>query len=509
MTPQLTPLSMLRRSEVVFADRTAVVDRGDRFTYRELGERCRRQAGLLASRGVRSGDRVAVLAPNTRMLLEAHYGVAMADGVLVALNIRLAVDELARIIAHSGATVLLFDETLRETASRLDVAVKIGSDEYENALSDSPQVAGWSAGDTTLLALNYTSGTSGTPKGVMYHHGGAYLQALAMAYHRQLDPSTVHLWTLPMFHCNGWSFTWAVTAAGGVHVCLDRVVPSDIWSAMETEGVNSFNAAPTVLLDLVSAPEAHRLKQVRIATGGAPPSLRLIQELGDLGMEVDHLYGLTETFGPSVVCAVPPELRTADSETQARYKARQGNANIAGVPVRVVDSDGVDVPADGNSLGEILVGGPTIALGYYKDEAATAAAFVDGWLYTGDLGVRHPDANIELKDRMKDVIISGGENVASVEVEKVIEQHPAVLECAVVAAPDKRWGEVPVAFVVLRPGATVTDAELTAHVRASLAGFKAPKQFYYGPLPKTATGKVRKHELRAAIVSGSAPQGDA
>jgi fatty-acyl-CoA synthase len=493
----LSPVSFLRRSATVFPDRTAVVDGEVRLTYRELWERAQRQAGLLRSLGVAPGDRVAVLAPNSRMLLEAHYGVSLAGGVLVAMNIRLTAGELSYIVTHSGASVLLYDESFAELAGQLPVAVAIGTDEYERRLGSADAVAVPVTDEFGLLSLNYTSGTTGRPKGVMYHHRGAYLQALSMAYHGRIEPTTVHLWTLPMFHCNGWAFTWAVTAGGGTHVCLPKVDPARIWQLLDEEHVTSLNAAPTVLIDLAAHPAAHTLDRVvAIGTGGAPPSPTVLGRLGALGFDVTHLYGLTETFGPSVISEFPRDWADRPAEEQARLKARQGNANIAGTPIRVVDENEADVPADGTTMGEVVIHGNTVALGYYDDPAATKEAFGSGWFHTGDLGVMHPDNYVELRDRAKDVIISGGENVASIEVEQVLVRHPAVLEAAVVAAPHERWGEVPHAYVTLVDSASVTEAELIAFSREHLPGFKTPKKVVFGPLPKTSTGKIQKYLLR-------------
>ncbi|WP_310962486.1 AMP-binding protein [Nocardioides terrisoli] len=496
----LSPVNFLRRSAVVFPERVAVVDGDIRITYAAWLTRVRRMAGLLAAQGVKPGDCVALLAPNSRMLLDAHFGVALAGATVLTLNIRLTADELTWITEHASASVLLYDHSLAALASRLPASAKISDVEYEELLIDADEVERAVEDEYASLALNYTSGTTGRPRGVIYHHRGAHQQALAMAYHAALDPSTVHLWTLPMFHCNGWGFTWAVTAAGGRHVCLRQVRPDAVWRAVQEEGVTSLNAAPTVLIDLAASSLAARVPhRVLVGTGGAPPSPTLLGQLGDLGFDVRHYYGLTETFGPSVVSEFPPERAAAPLSEQASFKARQGNANIAGAPVRVVDDAGRDVPADGVSVGEIVLTGNTVALGYHRDPVATAEAFGSGWFRTGDLGVMHPDNYIELRDRAKDVIISGGENIASVEVEQALATHPDVLECAVVGAPHDRWGEVPVAFVTLRSGASLTSVELIAWARKQLPGFKAPKEVVFGDLPKTGTGKIQKFQLRAQL----------
>jgi fatty-acyl-CoA synthase len=499
----LTPTSFLVRTATVHSGRIAVIDGATQRSYAELLDRCRRQAGLLQTLGVRRGDRVAVLAPNVPLLLEAHFGVAMAGGVLVALNTRLSGPELAHIVDHAGARVLLHDDELADTARAIGAAVRIDGPTYELGLAAADPVHEPVEDERSLISLNYTSGTTGGPKGVMYHHRGAYLQALSMAFHARLGPETVHLWTLPMFHCNGWSFPWAVTAAAGTHVCLRRVTPARIWSAVRQDGVNSFNAAPTVLIDLAHHPEARPVEGgVRVGTGGAPPSPTLLARLAELAIDVTHLYGLTETFGPSVVCDLEPEVAALPAAEQAVLKARQGNAGVVAQPLRVVGPGGVDVPTDGRATGEVWIRGNTVALGYFRDEKGTARAFADGWFRTGDLGVMHPDHRVELTDRAKDIIISGGENIASIEVEQVLSRHPGVLEVAVVGAPDPRWGEVPVAFVTPLPGAAPTPEELIAFARESLAGYKIPRRFDFGDLPKTSTGKIQKYRLRERLRSG-------
>ena len=344
----------------------------------------------------------------------------------------------------------------------------------------------------------------------MYAHRGAYLQALAMAAQAGLDARTVFLWTLPMFHCNGWCFPWAVTAVGGLHVGLRRVEPAEIWRAIRDDGVTHLNAAPTVLTGLAAHPDAAVVEGgLRVATGGAPPSPALLARLADLGIAVTHLYGLTETYGPAVLCDWRPEWDGLPADERARRQARQGVANLVGEGVRVVDPSGADVPADGVTTGEVVLRGNTVMLGYYRDPAATAAATLerpDGrWFRTGDVGVRHPDGDLELRDRAKDVIVSGGENIASIEVEQALASHPDVLECAVVAGPDERWGEVPVAFVVLRedgPGSADVAAALIEHVKGRIARFKAPQRIEFGALPKTATGKIQKYVLREQLWAG-------
>jgi len=499
----MTPVSFLDRSAEVYAERVAVVDGDGRYTYPQLRERCQRQAGALIDAGVEPGDRVAVLAPNSSLLLESHYGVAYAGAVLVALNIRLTVLELVTIVEHSGARVLMHSADMRDMARAIRTGVAqpliliSSGDEYE-ALLDSAQPCRREITDERgLLALNYTSGTTGRPKGVMYHHRGAYLQSLAMVSHFQLDGDTRYLWTLPMFHCNGWCFTWAVTAAGGTHVCIPRVDPAEVWDAIEAEGVTHFCAAPTVLISLVNHPATtHADRHIVVAVGGAPPTSRLLEDCAACGLDITHLYGLTETFGPLAICDWQPQWNDLSVADQARRRARQGVGNLIACSIRVMGADGADVARDGETVGEIAVRGNNLMLGYFHDPEATAEAVPDGWFRTGDLAVVHPDGYLEIRDRKKDVIISGGENISSVEVEAVLTAHPQVLEAAVVAVPDPKWGERPVAWVTLREPELLTAVELQTFVRERIAGFKVPDRIYFGALPKTSTGKIQKFVLR-------------
>ena len=502
----LTPTSFLTRSAIVHRDRLAVFDGGLRLTYSELRERAGRFAGALEALGVEPGGRVAVIAANSHLMLEAHYGVPLAGAVLVALNMRLSPGELGYILDHSGATVLLCDNELQSLAGDAIAASSgaarlVNATQYAELIERSSFVWRGVPDERGLLSINYTSGTTGRPKGVMYHHRGAYLQSLAMAFHARLHPESVFLWTLPMFHCNGWCFTWAVTAAGAQHVCLPRPDPEAIWRLIDEAGVTHFNAAPTVLTDLAGHPAAHRPdRPIHIATGGAPPSPALMERFAALGIEITHLYGLTESFGPVVICDWKAEWDELPAERRAQLKARQGVGNVIAQPVRVVGPHGSDVPADGETLGEIVLRGNDLMLGYFKDPEATAAAVPDGWFHTGDLGVMHPDGYVELRDRLKDVIISGGENIASVEVEQAVASHPAVLEVAVVARPDRRFGERPVAFVRLVPGGEASEAEIIEHVRTRLARFKAPSEVVFrSELPRTATGKIQKFVLRTQL----------
>jgi fatty-acyl-CoA synthase len=355
-----------------------------------------------------------------------------------------------------------------------------------------------------VLAISYTSGTTGRPKGVMYHHRGAYLQALAMAFHNRLGPESVYLWTLPMFHCDGWCFTWAVTAAGGRHVCLRAIDPQEIWRLIRSSGVTHYSAAPTVLTMIANSPAASEgelpAQPVHVDTGGAPPSPTLLERMASLRMDVTHLYGLTETYGPVALNEWHPDWTSLPVAEQATLKARQGVGNVVAERLRVIDVEGRDVPADGETIGELACRGNAVMLGYYRDEDATRAVTAEGgWFRTGDLGVMHPDGYVEIRDRGKDIIISGGENIASVEVERCLDSHPAVLESAVVGKPDETWGETPVAFVTLREGCTASADELRAHVRERLAHFKEPKEIVFSDLPKTSTGKIQKNVLRGRV----------
>jgi len=499
----LTPSAFLWRAANVFPDRIGVVQDDLEFTYRQFLDRSLRLAGSLNGLGIQPGDRVAVLAGNSHVMLAAHYGVPFAGAVLVALNTRVTPIDMAYILKHSGAKVLIYDPEYATAAAEVgklcgkDVRLVASADELETLLRAAAPHFHPVTDERSLLALNYTSGTTGKPKGVMYHHRGAYLQALAMALHMGLNSDSVYLWTLPMFHCNGWCFPWAVTAMGGVHLCLPKLEASLIWKHMRESGVTHFCAAPTVLPMTIWDPGAARLPRgVRIGTGGAPPTPALLERLATLGMDMVHLYGLTETYGPIVVCDWRSDWNQLPIPEQAKIKARQGVGNVVSQKVRVVDEQGKDVPADGETLGEIALRGNNVMLGYYQDDAETAKSVPDGWFRTGDLGVMFPDNYVALRDRAKDIIISGGENISSVEIEEALTSHPAVLEVAVVAAPDEKWGEVPVAFVTLKTGAKCTDKELIEHARTKLARFKAPKRVVFGPLPKTATGKVQKKVLR-------------
>jgi fatty-acyl-CoA synthase len=498
---ELTPVSFLERAGTVHANRTAVVDGEVRRTWAELRSRSRRLASALRANGLRQGDRVAILALNSEPLLLSHFAVPQAGGVLVAINTRLSPDEVAFIVEHSESGTLFYSPELTSSISAVDPAVeRVPLNESFEALlagSDDSPVESWLESEDDLCAIDYTSGTTGRPKGVMYHHRGAYLNALGMVVENRLHPDSTYLWTLPMFHCNGWSHTWAMAAAGTCSVCVRRIDPELIWRLLEEEEVTHFSAAPTVLIMLANDPAAHLLpRSVRVTTGGAPPSPTLIGQMDGFGIELVHLYGLTETYGPCTLNVPPPgfDLRTAAE--QADYKARQGYPHVTSGGARVVDDAMNDVPPDGETLGEVVVRGNTIMRGYFKQPDATDEAFSGGWFHTGDIGVRHRDGSIELRDRKKDIIISGGENISTIEVEQALMSHPSVLEAAVIAVPDEHWGEVPKAFVALKPGQKATAVELIEHCRSRLAHFKAPKAIEFGELPKTSTGKIQKYVLR-------------
>ncbi|ATQ30225.1 acyl-CoA synthetase [Rhodococcus ruber] len=520
---QLSPLRFLERSASVFPDRTAIIHGDRRYTYREFGDEVQHLAKVLASR-IEPGDRVAYLSPNTPELLMAHFAVPLAGGVLIALNSRLAPAELEYILDHSGASILFVDSEFLTSAATITTAVPsvteiveipdstitiehpvtgVATTTYADLLAADITAAPlpWVVADElTPIAINYTSGTTGKPKGVMYSHRGAYLNSVGETFHNGFTGDTKYLWTLPMFHCNGWCTPWAVTAAGGTHVCLRAVRAEPIWEAIDTLGITNLCGAPTVCSTIADAAQAHPLTTpLRITTAGAPPSPTIIGKLEALGVAVIHVYGLTEVYGPYTICEPQESWAGLDPAERAVLISRQGVGMLQAETARVVDPQMNDVPADGVSLGEIVLRGNNVMLGYYRDEEATAKAFAGGWFHTGDLGVMHPDGYIQLKDRAKDIIISGGENISTVEVEQAIVAHPAVADVAVVGVPDDKWGERPKAFVLVRPGSEVSAEELIAHTRGLLAGYKIPRDIVFASdLPRTSTGKVRKNELRAA-----------
>ncbi|MEO9174030.1 MAG: AMP-binding protein, partial [Gaiellales bacterium] len=487
----------------VYPERTAVVDGERTFSYAELAARADALGRALRDAGVAAGQRVAVLAPNRSELIEAHFGVPASGAVLCAINIRLAGAEIAHILAHSSSKLVLCDPELRHLVPDGIRVIELG-DAYEQFLAGaSPApLAAWPDQEERPISVNYTSGTTGRPKGVVYSHRGAYLVALEQVINAGLTCDSRYLWTLPLFHCNGWTYPWAVTAAGGTHVCLRRVEPGTVWRELRG-GITNLCAAPTVLISLYSHADAAPLERpLRITTAGAPPSPTVIARMEALGATIVHAYGLTETYGPFTICAWPGEWDALPDDERHRRRARQGVPPTIGGGVRVLDPDGNDVPADGVTQGEIAMRGNGVMLGYLDDPEATARACAGGWFHSGDGAVMHPDGYVEIRDRLKDVIISGGENISSVEVEQVIVRHPSVLEAAVVGVPDDRWGERPKAFVTLAEGKTVDAAELIAFCRDELAHFKCPDSVEFGPLPKTSTGKVQKVVLREAEWAG-------
>ncbi|HEY8516421.1 MAG TPA: long-chain-fatty-acid--CoA ligase [Candidatus Binatia bacterium] len=533
----LTPLSFLFRSRAVFPDKIAVVDDDHSLTWSQFADHVAAAAGALAAAGIERGDRVAVLAPNTLACLAAHFAVPLRHAVLVTINIRLAPAEIQYILQHSGAKLLIVDaelapnvaDVLDEVPALRTVVIDQPSAAPEvpakslEALSGSgrrvvryaeflregsPQPITTDVPDERMpLAINYTSGTTGRPKGVVYTHRGAYLNALGQVITFKLDARSVYLWTLPLFHCNGWTFPWAVAAVGGQHVLLRKVDPERVFELIQRHGVTNMCAAPTVLIMLANHPGFASLKlekKLTIATGGAPPAPAVIATVESIGAEIAHIYGLTETYGPHTICEWQPALDGADAAQRAQYKSRQGVPSVTAVKMRVVDENMDDVPADGVTQGEVIMQGNNVMAGYFEDRDATAQAFRGGWFHSGDAAVMHPDGYIEIRDRKKDIIISGGENISTVEVERTIYGHPAVMEVAVVGVPDDKWGEVPKAFVTLKPGAKLDEAELIAYCRQHLAGFKCPKAVVFGDLPKTATGKIQKFVLREAEWKGRA-----
>ena len=519
----LTPLSFLERSAGVWPDKVAVIYGRRRFTYADLAAETARVASALRAGGVKPGDRVAFLMPNLPEMLIAHFAVPLAGGVLVAINTRLTAEEVSYILRHSEAKIFVADAALLPTAAdaakgvdtvtQLVVATDaeagpagsdlaadarlLGYPEFLARQADDPLP--WSIPDELApIAINYTSGTTGLPKGVVYTHRGAYLNSLAQIIHSRHDEDSVYLWTLPMFHCNGWCAPWALTAIGGTHVCLREVRGDAIWTQLREHGVTHLNSAPTVVSTILTAGTAGPLpRPVLITTAGAPPSPTTIAEMERMGFTVVHVYGLTETYGPFTVCQSQPQWTDLPAGQRAALQARQGVRMLTTEGLRVVNSEMADVPADGEAMGEIVMRGNTVMAGYYLDPEATAEAFRGGWFHSGDLGVMYPDGYVELRDRAKDIIISGGENISTIEVEQALMSHPSVLEAAVVVVPDERWGERPKAYVVLRAGTSATAEDLIAHARTKIAGYKVPRDIDITVgLPKTSTGKIQKFVLR-------------
>jgi fatty-acyl-CoA synthase len=521
----LTPLLFMERAAQVFPDHVAVVHGALRRNYRALRDRCVKLAHALHKVGVGRGDTVAALLPNTPAMLECHYGVPMTGGVLNTLNTRLDAGTIAYCLDHGEAKVVIVDRELvpllrvaltqcqakplvievddpeapdAARANRLD-----GATDYEAFIAQGD--AGWAwamPGDEwDAITLNYTSGTTGRPKGVVYHHRGAQLLAVGNVLSAGMGKHPVYLWTLPMFHCNGWCFPWTVTAQAGTHVCLRAVRGADMWRLMAEEGVTHMCGAPIVMATLLGTPEAekHALPhQVQFVVAGAPPPEAVLAAMKAAGFAVCHVYGLTECYGPSVVNEWHAEWNARSAQDQAGLMARQGVRYIALEGLEVMEPETMTaLPADGAAMGEVMMRGNVVMKGYLKDAEATAKAFAGGWFHTGDLAVKYPDGYIQLKDRSKDIIISGGENISSIEVEDALYKHPAVAVAAVVAKPDEKWGETPCAFVELRPGMAATAEELIAWCRQHLAGYKVPRHVVFDELPKTSTGKIQKHVLRS------------
>ncbi|MES2945439.1 MAG: acyl-CoA synthetase [Pseudomonadota bacterium] len=517
----LTPLRFLDRTADVYPQRIAIVHSDLRQTWARTRERCYRLASALVGLGVQPGDTVSVLAPNTPAMLEAHFGVPLAGAVLNAINCRLDAEGISFILRHGEARVLLVDREFAALAQRalaglsrpprvIDIndleapdGPAIGETDYESLLhSGDPAFAGiWPADEWTPIALNYTSGTTGDPKGVVPSHRGTYIMSLTQMTDWALPRSPTYLWTLPMFHANGWCFTWAITAAAGTHVCLRKVTAANILRMIAEHGVDHFCAAPIVLAGLANLPASERValpRRVRVLTAGSPPPAAVLEAVAAMGFELDHVFGITEISGTSVSCAWQPEWNDVPASEKARLQARQGVRAALLEGLCVADPSSLQpVAANGHDSGEILVRGNIVMMGYLKNPQATAAAFAGGWFHTGDVAVLHPDGYLQITDRSKDVIISGGENISSVEVEDILHRHPGVLHAAVVAQPDDKWGEVPCAFVEKKAHAgSLEEAELIAFCRDALAHFKCPRRIIFTELPKTATGKIQKFRLR-------------
>ncbi|QDL38052.1 acyl-CoA synthetase [Rhodoferax sediminis] len=527
----LSPLSFIERTAEVYPDRLAVVHGELRRNWGELYERCRRLANALSRHGIQRGDTVAVMLPNTPPMVEAHFGIPMAGAVLNALNTRLDAETLAFMLDHGEAKVVIVDPefagvmqkaiALRKATTPLlviDVAdpvytgavQKIGSLDYDDFMAGGdPQFAWPLPGDEwDAIALNYTSGTTGNPKGVVYHHRGAAINAISNILEWDMPKHATYLWTLPMFHCNGWCFPWTVAARAGVNVCLRRVEAQAIFDAIRDHGVTHYCGAPIVHGLLVNAPAAMKAgvpAGVKAMVAGAAPPASMIEGMEQMGFDLTHVYGLTEVYGPATVCAKHDAWNELDIGERARLNARQGVRYHLQRDARVLDTTTLQpVPWDGETMGEIMFRGNIAMKGYLKNPKATEEAFAGGWFHSGDLAVQYPDGYIKIKDRSKDIIISGGENISSIEVEDVLYRHPAVLAAAVVAKLDARWGETPCAFVELKAGAVVTAEEIVAHCKQHLAGFKVPRAVVFGEIPKTATGKIQKFELRRQAGSAAA-----
>ena len=517
----LTPLLFLERSASVFPNRTAIIHGRQRWTYAELYARARRLASALAKRGIKRGDTVAVMLANTPAMLECHYGVPMAGAVLNTLNTRLDAAIIAFSLDHGEAKVLITDrefsrivrpalEQARAKPLVIDVddpvyegeGDRLGGIGYEDFLAGGDPEHPWRMPDDEwdAISLNYTSGTTGNPKGVVYHHRGAYLLAVGNVLTASMPKHSIYLWTLPMFHCNGWCFPWTLSVVAGTHVCLRRVESRAMYAAIAEQGVTHLCGAPIVMQMLINAGDEDRRSvnhQIQFMTAAAPPPEAVLARMAESGFNVTHLYGLTETYGPAVVNEWHRDWDALDSTERARVKARQGVRYTTLEALTVMDPETMaEVPADGETIGEVMFRGNVVMKGYLKNPKATDEAFAGGWFHSGDLGVKHPDGYIQLKDRSKDIIISGGENISSIEVEDVLYKHPSVAAVAVVAKPDEKWGETPCAFVELKSGASATPDELIAWCRDRLAHYKSPRYVVFAELPKTSTGKIQKFVLR-------------
>ncbi len=516
----LSPLSFLRRTAEVFPERVSVIYGKQRFTWGETYRRCRQLGSALANRGIGPGDTVAVMAPNVPALLESHFGVPVCGAVLNALNVRLNADSLAFILNHAEAKVLLTDREFSPVISAALAKVekdlfvvdiddllatsgeRLGVLTYEELLAEGDADCSWTLpGDEwDAISLNYTSGTTGNPKGVVYHHRGAYLNAVGNILAWGIRPQPVYLWTLPMFHCNGWCFPWTITAMAGTHVCLRGVEPSAVFESLVNDDVTHMCGAPVVmnmLLNSAAAKSTELPQRVQMMTAGAAPPAAVLERMEIMGFDVSHAYGLTEVYGPVAICDWHQEWNDRATSEQSTLKARQGVKYQVQEDFFVADPKTLEpLPADAQAMGELMFRGNVVMKGYLKNPRATQEAFEGGVFHTGDLGVTHPDGYIEIRDRSKDIIISGGENISSIEVEGVLYRHPAILEAAVVARPDKHWGETPCAFVALKEGESVTEKEVIEYCRENLDHFKCPKTVVFTSLPKTSTGKVQKYQLR-------------
>jgi len=524
----LTPLSFLRRTALMFPDRRAVVYGQRQYSWQAFYNRCKKLASALSRAGIQKGDTVAILAANTPEMVEAHFGIPMSGAVLNTVNTRLDDETIAYILGHGEAKVFIVDYELAPQTKRAlelhgdkDLLVidildlentshpsAIGSQDYESFLSTGSEDDEWAmpTNEWDAIGLSYTSGTSGRPKGVVYHHRGSYLMSMGTITDWDLPRHPNYLYTVPMFHCNGWGHAWTMAAIAGTIFCTRTIDPEEIFSTILEHEISHFGGAPIVLSMLLNSPAAKDFvcnHKIELMTAGAPPPAAVLQGVEKLGFNVTQVYGLTETYGHTVMSTWNSDWDNLDAEARAKLKARQGAAMVMTAGMRIVDMEsGADVPADGETIGEILIRGNTIMKGYLKDQDNTAESLKDGWFHTGDLAVMHAQGYAEIKDRLKDIIISGGENISSVEIEGVLHKHPAVSLAAVVALPDEKWGEVPCAFLELLEGKSVSENEIDTFCRSQLASFKRPKKVIFGELPKTATGKIQKYELRALARSG-------